>query len=384
MVQAVRAGMSYRRAASRWQVAVSTVALWVKRARGKPLTNVVWADRSHRAHHNPQRSSVAVLQSIRRGRSYLKDRDALGEYGPAAIHRWLLGQGLLAPSERTIARWLSKWGVSGRERWRRPAPPKGWYLPEVAAGLAELDSADVVEGLRLARRGRIEVLNILGLWDGLADSHPAERISSQEVREALERRWRERGCPRYVQFDNDTIFTGAHVQRDYFGRLVHWCQCLGVVPVFTPPALLGFQGMIEAYNRRWQERVWHRWRHRNLAQLRRRSAAFIEAYAQRQRHRRGQASALRRAWQNPQAKPAAIPIIALRRLDELGAVRLCAQRLRVAPHWAGRLVRCEIDVATQSVTVFGLRRADPRHQPKLARRRLRVRLVPWHTTPNES
>lgn len=383
MVQAVRAGMSYRRAASRWQVAVSTVAMWVLRARGMPLAKVEWADRSRRPHHNAQRSSAAVLKAIRRGRFYLKDHDALGEYGPAAIRRWLLAQELPVPSERTIARWLAKWGLSGRERWRRPAPPKGWYLPDVAAGLAELDSADVVEGLRLAGRGRIEVLNIHGLWDGLADSHPAERICSREVRQALEQRWRERGCPRYVQFDNDTIFTGAHVQRDYFGRLVHWCQCLGIVPVFTPPALLGFQGMIEAYNRRWQERVWHRWHHRNLAHLRRRSAAFIQAYTQRQRHLHGQAGDLRHPWQEPRQEPAAVPIIALRRLDDCGNVTLCAQRLHIAPYWAGRLVRCEIDVPTQSVTVFGLRRADPHHQPKLARRRLRVRLVQWHNPPKE-
>lgn len=381
MVRAVRAGMSYRLAARRWRVAVSTVALWVQRAQGKSLAKVHWADRSRRPRRNPQRTPAMVLRSIRRARAYLKDRDALGEYGAEAIRRWLLAQSLPAPSGRSIARWLAKWGLSGRERWRRPAPPKGWYLPEVAAGRAELDSADVVEGLRLAGRGRIEVLNIHGLWDGLADSYPAERIGSHEVREALERRWRERGCPSYVQFDNDTIFSGAHAQRDYFGRLVHWCHCLGIVPVFTPPASLGFQGMIEAYNRRWQDRVWRRWHHRNLVDLRQRSAAFVLAYAHRQREQRGETGPVRTAWQEPRSDPAALPIVALRRLDEVGGLTLCAQRLRIARSWAGRLVRCEISVSKQSVTLFGLRRADPDYQPKLACRRLKVRLVPWHTLP---
>lgn len=33
----------------------------------------------------------------------------------------------------------------GVHRQRRPAPPKGWYLPDLADGQAELDSFDFVE-----------------------------------------------------------------------------------------------------------------------------------------------------------------------------------------------------------------------------------------------
>lgn len=377
MVRVVRAGCTFRDAARRFRVGLATVARWVHRARGRPLRRVDWGDRSD-CPHRVRRTSSVVVRAILRMRRHLARHDALGEHGALAIRRHLLESGWPAPGTRTIARWLSRLGQSGRERWRRPAPPKGWYLPDLAAGQAEADSADVVEGLRLRRGSQIEVLNILGLWGTQPDSFAAGRITTNVVLTQLAARWRRDGLPVYAQFDNDTIFSGAHARRDYFGRLVHWCLCLGVTPVFAPPAELGFQAAIEAYNRRWQERVWRRWRHRSMAALRRRSTAFVLAYRQAKAIHRGEHHALRLAWQEPAQVPRSQRIILLRRLDGQGALILCAQRLHIASRWAHRLIRCEINVATQTVTCFGLSRREPHSQPLLAVRRLKLRLVPWH------
>lgn len=380
MVLAVRAGWSYRKAARRFHVGVATVALWVQRARGRPLSRVDWQDRSSR----PQRrvgTPAAIVRAIRRARHRLAKHDALGEHGAAAIRRELLGAGLASPCVRTIARWLARLGLSGQERWRRPPPPKGWYLPEFAAGRAELDSCDVIEGLRLRRGGRLEVLNALGLWNEQPDSTVAQRITTAAAIAALTTRWTGQGRPAFVQFDNDTIFSGAHAQRNYFGRLVHWCLCLGITPVFAPPAELGFQATIEAYNRRWQDRVWRRWRHPSLAALQRRSAAFIRAYQHAKATQAQAHSALRRPWSAPTPTPCSHLIILLRRLDEHGRLTLCAQTLRISRRWAHRLVRCEINVTRQRVRCFGLSRRDPSHQPLLADRALHLRLVPWHKAP---
>lgn len=251
MVAYVRGGASFRAAARRWQVSVATVALWVERARGRPLSRVDWQDRPSGAPRPTGRTAPKTLTAIRKARRYLQRHDALGEHGPAAIRRHLLARGIAAPCERTIARWLARFGLSGTERWRRPPPPKGWYLPEVCAGRAEVDSCDIVEGLRLRGNRRIEALNTLALWGGAVDSTAAERISTATVIAALQLRWQREGRPHFLQCDNDTVFTGAHAQRPYLGRLVHWCLCVGVTPVFTPPGELGFQAAIEAYNRRW-------------------------------------------------------------------------------------------------------------------------------------
>lgn len=356
---------------------MGTVARWVHRAAGCPLGRVDWRDRKRGPQEASGRTPPQVVKAIAKARHHLRTHDALGEYGPAAIRRHLLGRGVGAPCERTIARWLERLGLSGRERWRRAPPPKGWYLPEVAAGTAELDSCDIVEGLCLRGRRRVEAFNVVALWGGSVDTTTAPVITTAQAIRGLRARWERTGCPQFLQCDNDTVFTGAHAQRPYLGRLVHWCLCVGVVPVFTPPAELGFQAAIEAYNRRWQERVWRRWRHPHYAALQRRSDAFVTAYTDRMRLQRAEPLE-RLPWADPTHRLRAHRVVLLRRLDAAGGVTLCAQHLHIAAHWAHRLVRCELDVQLQRVRIHALRRRDPRVQPLLRDCPLRIDLVPWH------
>jgi hypothetical protein len=378
MVQAVRNGASYRAAARKWQVSLRTVARWMERARGRQLSAVDWRDRPSGTPRPSGRTPPELVRAIARARRRLQRHDALGEHGPEAIRRDLLARGLAAPCARTIARWLVRLGLSGRERWRRPPPPKGWYLPEVRTGRAEVDSCDIVEGLRLRGGPRVEALNTLALWGGTVDTTAATRISTQTAIAALQTRWQCHGRPDFLQCDNDTVFTGAHAQRAYLGRLVHWCLCVGVVPVFTPPAELGFQASIEAYNRRWQDRVWRRWRHPSLRSLQQRSTAFVAAYTARAQRSRATQPVARHPWCPPGREPRIHRIVLLRRLNCSGALLLCAQHLPVTAAWANRLVRCEVNVQRQSVRIYGLRRRDPFHQPFLTQLPLQLPLVPWH------
>lgn len=376
MVECVRRGYSYRVAARRWQVSVATVARWVRRAQGLPLDQVDWNDRASGAPDPVGRTPRGVVAAIKRARRYLQRHDALGEHGPAAIQRYLLDRGIAAPSQRTVARWLAREGLSGTERWRRPPPPKGWYLPEVAARRAELDSCDVVEGLQLWGGRRVEAFNTLSLWGRLPATTTAAAITTDRIIVSLQSHWQQAGSPAFLQCDNDTIFSGAHAQRQYLGRLVHWCLCVGVIPVFTPPCELGFQAAIEAYNRRWQERVWRRWRHRNRVQLQRRSDAFVGAY--RERLDPSRACVPRHPWNNPDREPRTDRIVLLRRLDPSGGLVLFTQHIAVAATWANRLVRCEISPLHQHVSFHGLRRRDPQEQPLLFETSIKLRLVPWH------
>ena len=67
---------------------------------------------------------------------------------PDAINLALQEESTLeqVPSRMTIYRVLARHGVlDGVHRQRRPAPPKGWYLPDLACGQTELDSFDFIE-----------------------------------------------------------------------------------------------------------------------------------------------------------------------------------------------------------------------------------------------
>src|SRR5207245_10964096 len=131
-------------------------------------------------------------------RRELQETSALGEYGAEAIHRDLLirqPEGSV-PSARTIGRILERRGVlDGRRRVRRPAPPPGWYLPDLAARRVELDSFDLVEGLVLGRTAHapaldVEVLNGVSLHGGLVASSPGGVFSSKKVADFLVEHWR--------------------------------------------------------------------------------------------------------------------------------------------------------------------------------------------------
>jgi len=112
------------------------------------LDRVDWADRPPVPVHT-QRTATAIEDLILDLRVELKQESALGEFGAPAIQLELKARKTSpVPSIATISRILERRGaLDGQRRLRRPPPPRGWYLPEVAAGRAELDSFDVVEGL---------------------------------------------------------------------------------------------------------------------------------------------------------------------------------------------------------------------------------------------
>ena len=85
------------------------------------------------------------------------------------------------------------------------------------------------------------------------------------------------GLPGYAQFDNDTIFQGPPQHKDVIGRVMKACLGLGVVPVFAPPPETGFQASIEAYNGRWQAKVWARFVQGSLEDVQARSGRFVAA-----------------------------------------------------------------------------------------------------------
>ena len=180
---------------------------------------------------------------ILKTRKQLRDESDLGEYGAVAIHRALVERGSKKiPSLRTIGRILLRRGaLDGRRRVRRPAPPRGWYLPRVAARQAELDCFDFIEDLRLRGGASVNILTGISLHGGVCGARVQPSWTAKLTAETLMEYWGEHGLPDYVQFDNDTIFCGARQFRDSFGRVIRLCLQLDVIPVFTPPHETGFR-----------------------------------------------------------------------------------------------------------------------------------------------
>ena len=369
MVTAVRRGQPLRAVARRFGVGVATVAYWVQRADGQRLDRVDWSDRS-RAPHKTQRTDTSLEDLVLQTRRELALGD-LGAIGADAIHATLVEKGVDdIPSVRTINRILGRRGaLDGRKRTRRPPPPKGWYLPDVAKALAELDSIDIVEGLVIKDGPHVEVLNAVSLHGGLTASWPVESpVTSERTVASLVEHWRAVGLPAYAQFDNDMIFHGTHRYPDALGRVLRLCLSLGVVPVLVPPRETGFQAMIESYNGWWQTKVWSRFEHRDLADLQGHSQKYVTALRT-QRAARIEAAPDRRVfpvgWKLNLKKRPSGRVVYLRRSTSNSEVLLMGETWPLGQVWPNRLVRCEVDLDKDKIRFFTLRRKDPGSQPQI-------------------
>jgi transposase len=373
MIKAVRAGMSIRQAAQEFGFSKSVASFWMERARGQRL------DRAHFSNRKPgvawNRMAFEIEQRIAALRIALRE-SVLGEYGAKAIKVALhaeMREG--EPSEAAINRVLSRLGLQdGVRRMRQPAPPKGWYLPSVLAGLAEIDCFDFIEDLKIADGPLFDVLTAKSLHGALTDAWAMETMSTKGTVPYLLARWQRDGRPTYAQFDNGTVFQGAHHFANAVGRISRLCLQLEVIPVFVPPLEHGMQNTIESFNGLWQAKVWQRYRVANLVELRARSEQYIAAH-----RARTQALAEAAPTRGPMPQhfkfdphaPLRGQIIFIRRTDETGHVNMLGQRFAVSPNWLHRLVRCEVDFNRHCIHFFALRRRAPAEQPLLT-------TIPYH------
>ncbi|MGH9816931.1 MAG: hypothetical protein ACRD6I_12710 [Candidatus Acidiferrales bacterium] len=349
---------------------MSTVSLWVARSQGQRLDRCAFADGKPGRAWN--RANASMERRIVRTRVQLRKHSVLGEYGADAIGRALRrepAQGTW-PSRATINRVLRRRGaLDGVRRIRRPAPPRGWYLPAVAAGSAEVDSFDFIEDLKIAKGPLVQVLTAKSLHGGLADAWTMPRTNAKVTVQCLIERWRRDGLPAYAQFDNDTVFQGAHQFADSVGRVSRLCLALGVVPVFVPPLEHGMQNPIEGFNALWQAKVWQRHHVPSLRALQQFSDHYIAAHRARTAELAEQAPPRRpmpRSFKLNLNAPLRGLMIFIRRTNHHGQVSLLGRRFLVSRDWMHRLVRCEVHFERHRIRCFALRRRAPDEQQLLA------------------
>ena len=368
MVQAVRSRASLKSVAVQFHVSVGKVAFWVKRAQGKRLDRADFADRSPGCARGWNRTGAQIEQRIVELRKSLREESALGEYGADAIQRELGEEPSL--SRATINRILKRYGVTdAHRRVRRPPPPRGWYLPEVAAGRAEVDCFDFIEDLKIAEGPLVDVLTGKSLHGALTDARVLAQLSAKDTGACLLGRWGRDGLPAYAQFDNHTVFQGAHQFANTVGRISRLCLALGVTPVFVPPLEHGMQNIIESFNGLWQAKVWQRYHVATIPELQACSDRYIAAHRART-CTATEAAPARRSMPKDFKLNLHAPLIGqmifIRRTSETGHAHLLGQRFAVSPDWLHRLVRCEIDFDHHCIRFFALRRRAPTEQPLLA------------------
>ena len=350
--------------ATRFGVGLGTVQRALARATETADGTVEWADRST-APHRTRRTPPTLEVRVAAVRAALAE-SVVGDHGALAIHRALVAAGdETVPSVRTIARIIERTGLlERRRRIRRPAPPRGWYLSDVAAGRSELDAFDAIIDLPVLG-GTADILTGVSLHGGDPDAWPGMGVSAALTVEALTARWRRAGLPGFVQFDNDTRFLGSHGQPDILGAVPLFALRLGVIPVYAPLVEQGFQASIEGFNGYWQRRVWRRTGHVDLAGLVAASDTFITALRA-HRAARIEAAPARRAWSDSPARTRRGRIVFIRRTSAAGRVSILGRDYPVDPTRVEKLVRVELDFDDLVLRAYALSRRAPTFQPLLA------------------
>ena len=372
MVELSRKGWSLRKIAARFGVSKDTVKKWIVRADGKRLDRADFSDQRTQKKSTHNRIPPGVEQCIVQTRLELKNHSALGEFGAEAIHRALAADGCgQIPSIRTINNVLKRNGLlDGNSRVRFPAPPPGWYIPEVCAQNAEMDCFDYIEDLRLVGDlGFVFVLNAISLHGSLANSWVCPRMTAEFTASCVLEHWKQFGRPAYVQFDNGPIFSGPP-KPNQLGRLTRMCLELGSTVVFTIPRSTGPQAKVERFNLQWQKSVWNRFTFSDWAGLTSQTQAFVDAY--RQKNAAKISNAPKRFpvpadWKPSYPADVQGKVIYLRQTDKNGNVLILGQSYPVDPSWALRLVRCEVDLTNHQINIHRLRRREFNDQPLLQR-----------------
>lgn len=377
MVAAARQGNSLRSVAKQFRVSLRTVQVWVGRTKGQRLDRIDWSDKPRGGRREAGSTSVQTEDLVIRLRKELKESSALGDCGAGAIRDELLRRRVKPlPSVRTIGRILVRRGVlDGRVRVRRPPPPPGWYLPQVASRKVELESFDFVEGLVIRGGTDVMVFNGVSLHGGMCSSWVQSSWTAKKTVQTLIAHWQEFGLPTYAQFDNDTIFQGAHQWPNTFGRVTRLCLQLGIIPVFAPPREMGFQAAIESYNGRWQAKVWRRFEHDSLRTLRDHSGRYVDAARSRSAARRDAAPSRKpfpADWKLDLQTPLKGTVVFLRRTNNHGVADLLGQSYQLDPGWPNRLVRAEVDLTQGQIRFYRLRRREPKQQPL-------IKTIPYQT-----
>ena len=371
MVERARAGIPLRQVARTFRVMLSVVQRWVERAKGQRLDRVDWSARLTGVRRATNRTEVNIERGGLSVREELEKTSDLGDHGAVAIRLALLEGGVVhPPSVRTIGRIINRAGVlDTQRRVRTTAPPIGWYLPDVAAGRAEVDSFDTVSGLLLQGGVEIVVLNGISLHGGLVTSWPEYAITSQLTASLLVGHWTRFGLPRYAQFDNGNIFVGSNRYPDVIGQVMRTCLLLGVIPVFAPPREPGFQAAVESLNGRWQAKVWSRFERDTIVELLDHSERYVIAARRRNALRIERAPPRSPMPDHPvlnlQTHPCGT-VIFIRRTDDSGLASVLGHRFLVDPLWPHRLVRAEVNLDAGIIRFFALRRREPSSQPLLA------------------
>jgi hypothetical protein len=243
-------------------------------------------ERSRVPHQIARKTSEYDRQVILRTRSELEadalQADQLGYIGGNAIFGRLKSQGhVTVPSVSTIERVLRQAGVI---KPRLPKPEPETIYPTLHARIAhELIQVDIVPHYLLGGQN-IFCFNGIDVVSRFPAGKQYQNKRTGEVLDFLIQLWQETGLPKYVQFDNESCFSGGYKHPGVIGQAVRLALFTGVQPIFSPIYHPQSNAYVERFHQDYSGFVWKKALLNDLTDVARRSSLFFPNYRRSQHH----------------------------------------------------------------------------------------------------
>lgn len=245
-------------------------------------------ERSRAPRHVARKTGERVRQEILRVRSELEaeaaDKDKLGYIGADAIYGHLYASGLNPlPGVSTIERILRQAGATKPHLPKAEAEVQYPQLNPTAPH--QLTQVDIVPHY-LTGGESIACFNSLDVVSRFPSGKQYAEKRSLDAADFLIHIWHEAGFSEYVQFDNESCFSGGYKHPGVIGKVVRLALYVGVQPVFSPFYHPESNGFVERFHQDYSAFVWKKEHLENLSAVRQRSALFFPTY-QHSRHHSG-------------------------------------------------------------------------------------------------
>ncbi len=136
--------------------------------------------------------------------------------------------------------------------------------------------ADLIGPRYLKDDGRFYSLSTIDRFSHQAYSVPIRSKDDGAVMHALIKTWREIGIPEFLQLDNELSFLGSNRYPHSLGKVLKLCLAVGIQPVFIPTGEPWRNGVVEHFNRTFENSFYRTERFENFEYLKERLIDFLK------------------------------------------------------------------------------------------------------------
>lgn len=214
----------------------------------------------------PTKVSETLEQQVIKARKQLEAK-RIAQTGAIAITYHLRDKGIDPPPVWTINRIIARNGLN-------KSTPKRRSTKDYPNLFIHSHQMDLVGPRYIKGDGRFYSVNIIDSCSRSCSVTPVRSKTSGGIAGALADFWTTHGMPDGLQMDNELAFRGSNRYPRSFGIVVRFALALGICPVFIPVKEPWRNGMIERFNRTYDERFFRSQSFKNFAHVQQASQEF--------------------------------------------------------------------------------------------------------------